>query len=144
MTVPERINLVTLGVADVERAADFYEALGWKRSPASVAGEVAFFATGGSAMALYGYEALARDSGIDPAGPDAYRGFSCSINVSSDDAVDSLIAAAEKAGANVTSAGHRAPWGGYIGYFTDPDGNLWEAAHNPGFVLDDNGLITLP
>ena len=146
MTVPARVSLVTLGVADVEAAAAFYERLGWTRSSASVPGVVAFFATTtGTAVGLYGYGDLAADAARPPAAdPAAFRGVSLAINLASPAEVDAVLAAAREAGATVTKDAVAAEWGGYSGYFADPDGNAWEVAHNPGWPLDDEGRVTLP
>jgi len=137
---------VTFGVADVEAAAAFYERLGWTRSSASVPGAVAFFATAtGMAFGLYGYDDLARDAALPPAADRAtFRGSSLSVNFASTEEVDRAMAAAAEAGATVTKPPEAADWGGYVGYFADPDGNLWEMAYNPGWPLDDDGRVTLP
>lgn len=146
MTVPNRVSLVTLGVSDVEGAAAFYERLGWTRSSASLPGVVAFFATTtGTAVGLYGAADLAADA-ARPGASDAtaFRGFALAINVASPADVDDVLNAARDAGATVTKEGTRAEWGGYSGYFADPDGHAWEVAHNPGWPLDDDGSVTLP
>ncbi len=143
MTVPARISLVTLGVADVARATSFYERLGWRRSSASQAA-ITFFHTGGPVLALFGGDALAADAGV-PAGPaPAFRGVALAVNVTGPDEVDSVLSEAVAAGGTLVKAGVATDWGGYSGYFADPDGHLWEVAHNPGFPLDENGAIVLP
>jgi predicted lactoylglutathione lyase len=131
------ISLVTLGVQDVARATAFYEQLGWRKSSASVAGEVSFLAGGTVVLALWGRDALVDDSRTQAAA--AYA-----MNVESPAAVDEALEAAASAGARVTVAGRRTEWGGYNGYFTDPDGHLWEVAHNPDFPLGDDGQLFLP
>jgi uncharacterized protein len=144
MTAPARISLVTLGVADVGRATEFYLALGWPLSPASVPGEVSFFRTAGGLLALYAASDLASDAGLPMAPPGSFRGVSTSINCTDEAEVDAALAAAEAAGGQVTRPGSRADWGGYIGYFTDPDGHLWEVAHNPGWPIGEDGRPALP
>lgn len=146
MSVPNRVSLVTLGVSDVEGAAAFYERLGWTRSSASVPGVVAFFATTtGTVLGLYGAADLADDAALPAsAGPAAFRGVALAINVASPAEVDEVLNVARDAGATVTKQGTRAEWGGYSGYFTDPDGHAWEVAHNPGFPLGDDGTVTVP
>ena len=145
MPVPARITLVTLGVADVERAAAFYEALGWRRSPASVEGEVAFFQTGALALALWGYADLAADTHLNPpAEPPPFSGVALAMNLESTEAVVDVLAAAEAAGGGVPKRGEPTDWGGFSGYFTDLDGHVWEVAHNPFWELRPDGSIVLP
>ena len=135
---------MTLGVADVEEAAAFYERLGWTRSPASVAGEVAFFGTNGAVVALWGTSDLASDAGLSADGTPPFRGVALAVNLESEAEVDRVLAEAVAAGATLTKPATRAEWGGYSGYFADPDGHLWEAAFNPGWPLDANGTLALP
>ena len=143
MTVPARTSVVTLGVADVERAATFYERLGWTRSPASVPGVVAFFGTNGAIVALWGAAELAADAGYPPGDPPAFRGVALALNVESEAEVDRVLEAVVATGGALRRPGARADWGGYNGYFADPDGHLWEVAFNPGWPLE-NGVPRLP
>ncbi len=144
MTVPGHVSLVTLGVTDLARSVAFYDALGWHRSSASVDGVVAFYKTGGVAFGLFGHDDLADDADLPLSAPAGFRGFSLSINVPSDhDVVDSLLSA-QQAGAVVVKPAEVAVFGGLAGYFVDPDGHLWEVAHNPGFPLDEDGSVDLP
>lgn len=131
------ISLVTLGVQDVQRATTFYEALGWRKSTYSVEGVVSFLSGGTVVLALYGADALANDAGV-PARA------SYAMNTYTAEDVDEKMRAAEAAGATVTAPAARAEWGGYVGYFTDVDGHLWEVAHNPDFPMGDDGLVYLP
>ena len=142
---PGRISIVTLGVADVARSAAFYEALGWRRSAASQ-DEVAFFSGPGSRLAIYGRAALAEDAGVadDDGPPGAFSGVALAVNLADRHAVDGFLAAAEAVGARVTKPAADASWGGYSGYFADPDGHAWEVAWNPHFPLGGDGLPTLP
>jgi catechol 2,3-dioxygenase-like lactoylglutathione lyase family enzyme len=144
MTMPARINLVTLGVTDLERATAFYRALGWPLSSSSVEGEVSFFRTGGCLLGLFGHDPLADDAGVPRAEPPTFRGVSLAVNVGSPEEVDAAIAVAAEAGATVTKPGQKVFWGGYNGYFADPDGHLWEVAHNPYWTMDDDGVVQLP
>ena len=126
-----RVSLITLGVADLERATRFYEyCLGLPRleTPPSVT----FFELGQTWLALWSRESLAADVGVSSQGS-GFPGFSLAHNVRSPAEVDALLAHVSKFGATVVKPGHRTDWGGYSGYFTDPDGFLWEVAHNPGF-----------
>jgi uncharacterized protein len=139
-----RVSLITLGVSDLERAQRFYEALGWKRSKASVAGEVAFYQAGGSALALWWRKSLAEDARVAPSG-EGFRGCALAHNVRAKDEVDQLLAEAEAAGGVVTKPGEDSPhFTGRTGYFADPDGHLWEVAWNPAFALAEDGSLTLP
>jgi catechol 2,3-dioxygenase-like lactoylglutathione lyase family enzyme len=137
-----RISLVTLGVDDVARARAFYERLGWAASARSTA-EVAFFQAGGSVVALWARASLAADAGVADAGP-GFRGVALAWNGRSRAEVDAVLALAAAAGARITRPAAEADWGGYSGYFADPDGHAWEVAWNPGFPLDDEGAVRLP
>jgi predicted lactoylglutathione lyase len=140
--VEARISLITLGVADVGASRRFYERLGFVASPASQA-EVAFFQIGGLALALYGRASLAADAGVD-AGTPGLSAVTLAQNLRSEREVDEVYAQALAAGAKPTQPPKRAEWGGYVGYFADPDGHLWELAWNPSFPLDDDGNLHLP
>jgi hypothetical protein len=137
-----RLSLVTLGVEDVERAARFYESLGMKRHMRKAEG-VAFFEAGGAALSLYDREALMKDAGLTDL-PKGSGSANPACNVRSEGEVDELLAAAEAAGGKIIRPGYRIFWGGYIGYFADPDGHIWEVAHNPGFGFDERGQLVLP
>jgi predicted lactoylglutathione lyase len=146
MTVPARVSLATLGVADVERATAFYLALGWRLSPASVAGEVSFFHTNGALLALWDLAALAADTGQTPGETPAagFRHTMLALNLGSPEEVDAALEEVVGAGGRVVKAPSRADWGGYTGSFADPDGHLWEVAYNPDFPIGPDGLPTLP
>lgn len=138
------VSLVTLGVADLDRATAFYEALGWERSSASVPGTVTFFHGSTAALGLFGREDLAEDAGVPSASLGASAAIALAMNVDGEEVVDDVLARAGEAGAAVTRPAQRADWGGYSGYFRDPDGHLWEVAHNPGFELRADGGVVLP
>jgi catechol 2,3-dioxygenase-like lactoylglutathione lyase family enzyme len=139
-----RVSLITLGVADLERAQRFYEALGWTRSKASVAGEVAFFQAGGLALGLWSWRSLAEDARV-PAEGEGFRRIALAHNVRTKDEVDQVLAEAAAAGGVITKPGEDSPYfTGRTGYFADPDGHLWEVAWNPAFALGDDGSLTLP
>jgi predicted lactoylglutathione lyase len=147
MAVPGRISLVTIGVRDLDAVTRFYEAMGFELSEASVRGEVSFFRTGGAVLALWGAAALAADAGMaGVAEPkvENFRGVAYAINVASREEVDEALASAEAAGGVVTRPAEATDWGGYNGYFADPEGNAWEVAHNPHWPLDERGLPLLP
>ena len=138
-----RLNLVTLGVADLARAREFYESWGWKASSASQPGEVAFFQANGLALALFGRAALAADAHVEDT-PTGFSGIALAYNCRSRAEADEVFARVIAAGARSLKAPQVAPWGGYSGYFADPDGHLWEVAWNPHFPLDDRGHLFLP
>ncbi|MCC6948117.1 MAG: VOC family protein [Bradyrhizobiaceae bacterium] len=142
MTVSLRLHLVTLGVEDIERAARFYETLGMKRRVRNANG-VAFFDAGGTIVSLYGRDDLARDAGLDSTAAGS-GSLTLAFNVDSESAVDEALDAAAKAGGKILKPGYRVFWGGYIGYFADPDGHVWEVAHNPQFPFDEHGRLALP
>lgn len=145
MSVPPVISLVTLGVRDVVASTRFYEQLGFPLSSASVEGDVSFFHTAGGLLAVWGDEDLQHDAGAgELVQPGTFRGVALAINVGSEQAVDAALAAAEKAGARIVKPAQRTEWGGYQGYFTDPDEHHWEVAYNPGWPLEPSGLPKLP
>jgi catechol 2,3-dioxygenase-like lactoylglutathione lyase family enzyme len=139
--VEQRLSLITLGVTDLARARAFYEQLGWQGQETE---ETVFFQAGGIALVLWGRDKLAADSGVTDAGPSTFGGMVLAHNVRSEDEVDEVIAAAERAGASVTRPAGRTFYGGYAACFTDPDGHVWEIAFNPGFHLNQDGSLTLP
>ena len=143
MPVPPRLSLVTLGVQDVARSTLFYVALGWPLSSASVAGEVSFFKTAGGLLAIWREDALAADAGVDPT-PGAGHRFALAINLDSRQQVDSALVTAAAAGARILTPPRETDWGGYNGYFADPDGHLWEVAHNPFWPTGPDDRPTLP
>jgi catechol 2,3-dioxygenase-like lactoylglutathione lyase family enzyme len=134
--------MLTLGVADVARSTAFYESLGWRRSSASTA-DVTFFAMEGSVLGLFGREALAEDVTSSAAGS-GFRGVTCALNCGDRDEVDAVFAAFVDAGATAVKHPDAVFWGGYSGYVADPDGHLWEIAHNPHSPNDAAGRMTLP
>jgi uncharacterized protein len=145
MTAPARISLVTLAVADVTASTAFYEALGWPLSPASVPGDVSFFKTAGAILAIWGVDELRADAGLPATSdPPAFRGVALAINCVSEDEVDEAMAAAETAGGRVIKPPRATEWGGYTGYFTDPDGHAFEVAYNPGWPLGADERPGLP
>lgn len=134
-----RISMITLGVRDLTAAIDFYErGLGLPRmeSPPGVA----FFTLNGTWLGLYGREALAEDALVSAEGC-GFAGFSLAHNVLTENEVDEVVAQALAAGATLAKAPQKASWGGYSGYFKDPDGHLWEVAYNPLFWVgpEDKG-----
>lgn len=136
------VSLITLGVLDVERSTRFYEAMGWERSDDSVEGEVAFLRGGATVLGLYGRAALSEDAAGTPLAPPP-GSVALATNVSAPEVVASVLAAAERAGGQIVKPAQEVFWGGTSGYFADPDGHLWEVAHNPGWELRDDGTVML-
>lgn len=140
--LPQRLSLVTLGVADVARARAFYESLGFRPS-AFESEDVVFFEMNGTLLGLFGRAPLAEDANVPPQG-EGFRAVTCAINFESEAAVDRALAFAGRCGALITQPPRRVFWGGYSGYFADPDGHLWEIAYNPVFPLDADGHVRIP
>lgn len=137
------ISLITLGVADLERALRFYrDGLHWPMSGAS-GGDVAFFHTGGVVLALYPRPLLAADARLSKTGS-GFGGIALAHNVASPEQVDRVLAEVAAAGGTILKPAEQADWGGYSGYFADPDGYPWEVAWNPGFPLTPEGRVLLP
>lgn len=137
-----RISMITLGVDDLPRAVRFYEqGLGFPRMDSPP--EVAFFTLNGSWLGLYGRKDLAEDAQV-ASQSSGFPGFSLAHNVHSDAEVDAVLAQAAAAGAVITKPAEKTSWGGYAGYFADPEGYLWEIAHNPFFWVgpkDSKGQV---
>lgn len=141
----QRVSFITLGVADLGRAQAFYEALGWTPSKYGADEGVTFFAiAGGLVLALYPRVDLARDAGLADGGAPAFSGVSLSYNTRTRDEVDVVMAKAERVGGRITAPARTVFWGGYVGYFTDLDGHLWEACWNPKAVVADDGTVRIP
>jgi predicted lactoylglutathione lyase len=139
--VEQRVSLVTLGVADVPRAREFYERLGWRGQEVE---QTVFFQAGGMAVVLWGRDKLADDAGIDDAAGDGFGGVVLAHNVRSAAEVDDVLADAAEAGGTITTPARETFYGGYAGCFTDLDGHVWEIAHNPGFTVTADGSLVLP
>ena len=137
----QRVSVVTLGVADLERSRRFYEdGLGWKRGNKDEG--VVFFQLPGAVLALWSRESLAEEAGFSRPGT-GFGGIALAQNVRSREAVDALLAEAEAAGGRIAKPAAETFWGGYSGYFTDPDGHAWEVAFNPFWSLDAEGRVSL-
>ena len=136
----QRISLITLGVADLRRAMDFYAALGWDgHTPDN---DVGFFQAGGIVFGLWGRDKLAADSEVEDNG--GWGGVTLAHNVRSREEVDAVLDQVRAAGGTVAREGGETFYGGYSGVFTDPDGHPWEVAHNPSWTLAEDGAVTLP
>jgi uncharacterized protein len=136
----QRVSLVTLGVADLERATAFYGRLGWRVVDGSP-DDVAFYQAGGMAVALWDRAKLAEDSAVSDGG--GWGGVTLAYNVASPAEVDAVIAQARAAGATIGREPAETFWGGYSAIFIDPDGHPWEVAHNPGWALRPDGTVSI-
>jgi catechol 2,3-dioxygenase-like lactoylglutathione lyase family enzyme len=137
----QRLSLITLGVADLGRARRFYEdGLGWTKG--NDEDEVAFYQLNGLILAVWTRADLAEDANVVDTGA-TFSGISIAFNTRSHDEVDEVLAQAESAGGTILKAGEEQVWGGYSGYFADPDGHPWEVAWNPGWSIDEAGRISL-
>lgn len=137
----QRVSLITLGVADLQRSRSFYEQLGWRGQEVE---ETVFFQTGHQAVVLWGRDKVAADAGIVDDRASTFSGIVLAHNVASRAEVDDIVNAAARAGGLVTKVPTETFYGGYAGFFRDPDGHTWEVAHNSGFTLEPDGSLTLP
>ncbi|MFI5427405.1 VOC family protein [Aeromicrobium sp. UC242_57] len=138
----QRLSLITLGVADLARSREFYESgLGWSKGNAE--DEVAFYQlSNGLVLALWSRSQLAADARITDTGA-TFSGVTIAFNARSRAEVDTVLTQAQAAGGVITKPGEEQVWGGYSGYFADPDGHLWEVAFNPDWPIDESGRVTL-
>lgn len=141
------LSLVTLGVSDLNRSIAFYEALGFARKVPTAEG-VGFFQAGACAISVFSSKKLAKDAniGFKDLSP-TFRGVALAWNCRDKPDVDAAIDRADRAyraGATIQKSAEDVFWGGYSGYFFDPDGHLWEVAYNPHFPLSDDGRLQLP
>ena len=142
MLPSNRVTLITLGVADLDRAARFYAEWGWVPHPGSPDG-LHLFQMHGAALALFSRAELAADQNR-AAGDLGTGAMTLAQNCEDAAQVDAVFRAALDAGATELKRPEKVFWGGYSGYFADPDGHVWEIAHNPGWPLAPNGTLTLP
>ena len=138
---PQRVTLITLGVADLDRAAAFYAALGWQ--PAEAPEGALFYQMHGAVLCLFGLADLAADQGR-PGAALGTGAMTLAQNFETEAQVDAAYAAALEAGASALKAPEAVFWGGYSGYYADPDGHVWELAMNPFWPLAADGSLTLP
>lgn len=137
-----RLNIITLGVRDLTKSIEFYrDGLGWPQSSASVGDFAIFNLSTGTALALYPRDLLATDANVKDNG--GFGGITLAQNVSSKKTVDLVLLQAVKAGGVLLKSACEAEWGGYSGYFADPDGHPWEVAWNPFFIIE-KGQLQLP
>ena len=137
----QRVSLITLGVGDLARAVRFYEQLGWRRG--NTEDSVAFFQIPGGVFGLWSRASLAEDAGVENDSMGKFGGVALAYNTRSRREVDEVLAEAARAGARILKPGHDAVWGGYTGYFADPDGHIWEVAWNPHWTVEPDGRVRL-
>lgn len=135
----QRLSLITLGVTDLTASRRFYEALGW--TPGFSNEEVVFFQLGGMVLALWSRDELLKDARL-PA-PGAPGAVALAYNTRTRADVDRTLLEAQEAGARILKPGTDTPWGGYSGYFADPDGHPWEVAHNPAWTIQPDGSVRM-
>jgi uncharacterized protein len=138
--VKQRVNLVTLGVAELERSRRFYEDLGWSTG-ADPGDDVVFFQAGEMVVALWDRARLAEDSAVEDS--PGWGGVTLAVNFASREEVDATIEEARAAGARIGREPAETFWGGYSGVFIDPDGHPWEVAHNPRWTVTEDGGVNL-
>jgi predicted lactoylglutathione lyase len=141
MSIPARLNIVTLGVADVAHSARFYEALGWQRRESSM-DEIVWFGTADSYLGIFGWHDLAEDANLVEPTRGSFGGITLAINVETREMVDAALDEAVAAGGSILKPGTELPFG-YNAYFADPDGHPWEVCYNPGFPIGPDGRITI-
>lgn len=143
MSVPARISIITLGIANLDRASAFYEALGWHRTKSSNEA-ICWFRTSGAYLGLFPYAELAKDANLPSAAGGPFGGITLAIIVESEAMVSEALQTAKNAGGAIIKPAERTSWGGFSGYFTDPDGHPWEVAYIPYFPLSKDGVLEIP
>lgn len=138
----QRLSIVTLGVRDRAAMTEFYESVIGFRNVGPE--EMTMFDMGGFVLGLWEADKLAKDAGQTGARPDGFNGVALAYNARSEAEVDQIFDRLAREGANITKAPHKAFWGGYSGYFADPEGNAWEVAYNPFWKFDEAGRVVLP
>jgi uncharacterized protein len=146
LSVPTaRLTVITLGVSDMRASIAFYEALGFTRKMRATGEAVAFFETGGPVIGLFPWDKLAIDATLpDNPRPQTFRGITLAWNCLTTDEVDTVLDFAVSKGASLLKAAHKTEYGGYSGYFSDPDGHPWEVVVAPGIEVGDDRRAHLP
>jgi catechol 2,3-dioxygenase-like lactoylglutathione lyase family enzyme len=140
-----RFTVITLGVDDIKASIAFYEGLGFPRKMRATGEEVAFFDTGGTTIALFAWAKAAREAGVaDEPRPAAFRGVTLAWNCRDRAEVDAVLAFALRNGAKLLKVAAPTEYGGYAGYFADPDGHVWEAVVAPGITVGGDRRVHLP
>lgn len=137
----QRISLITLGVSDLARAIEFYQSiLGWHAAPSPP--EIAFFNVNGLVFSLFPHADLAEDMGTSEGTTTTYSGCALAHNVRSKEEVDAIFTHLRAKGVTIVKEPQQASWGGYSGYFADPDGHNWEVAYNPYWSIAADGSVS--
>jgi uncharacterized protein len=140
-----RLTVITLGVSDIRASIAFYDALGFARKLRATGEAVAFFDTGGPVLGLFPWDRLAHDAGLpEQPRPQAFRGATLAWNCRSTEEVDAVLEFAVAQGARLLKPAHKTDYGGYSGYFADPDGHAWEVVVAPGIEVGDDRRVQLP
>lgn len=140
-----RLTMVTLGVSNMRASIAFYEALGFTRKFKATGEAVAFFETGGTAIGLFPWDQLAQDVTLpESPRPQAFRGMTLAWNCNSPEEVDEVLDFAVSQGASLLKPAHKTDYGGYSGYFADPDNHPWEVVAAPGIGVGEDRRISLP
>jgi uncharacterized glyoxalase superfamily protein PhnB len=139
--IPARMTVVTLGAHDMPTMRAFYRSLGWRE--ASGSDEHSMFDTGGGIVALFPSQDLADDANVAHSAPAEFPGFTLAINLESREAVDAAFETLRNLNVSITKEPAETFWGGYSGYFADPEGNLWEIVWGPTFRFDERGALIL-
>jgi hypothetical protein len=140
-----RLNAVTLGVSDFARSVRFYQDLGFERRFRATGDEIAFFDAGGVILSLFRWDMLAEDAQLSAQPrPQAFHGVTLAQLCGTDAEVDAMMSKALAAGATLLKHAQKTSFGGYSGYFADPDGHAWEAVRAPSFEFTPDGRVTLP
>ena len=141
MSIPARVSIITIGVADVARSVRFYEAIGWPRMSSSM-DDIAWFRTAETYLGIFGWHDLVEDTTLVDPSRGTFGGVTLAINVESPEIVDAALTEAVAAGGALVKPGTDLPFG-YGGYFADPDGHVWEVCYNPSFPIGPDGRITI-
>jgi catechol 2,3-dioxygenase-like lactoylglutathione lyase family enzyme len=140
-----RLTMITLGVSNMRASIAFYQALGFKRKFQATGEAVAFFDTGGTAIGLFPWDQLAQDVTLpERPRPPAFRGMALAWNCRSREEVDAVLDFAISRGASLLKPAHETDYGGYSGYFSDPDNHPWEVVVAPGIEVGEDRRIHLP
>lgn len=140
--IPARLSIVTIGAHDMPAMREFYRSLGWQEEGGS--DQHSMFHTGGGVLALFPFENLAADASVPAGEPHTgYRGFTLAINLETREMVDEAFAELRELGVTITKEPAETDWGGYSGYFSDPEGNLWEIAWGSFYSIDDRGGLIM-
>lgn len=142
MTIPARLNVVTIGVRDLALMREFYQGLGWRGRPRE--GTFARFELAGAALVLFPLDRLCDVVGMAAPAQAGFSGTSHAIVAETEEQLDAMLIAAASAGGRVLSEAALRPWGSRTGYFADPETNVWEVVHLPGAAFDDNGALIWP